>query len=69
MNKREALKIVRERRTLQEERKRLADRMWKGKLSLSERELYQKRLKETDKGIEEQYPRYVEAFKFLLVPN
>ena len=69
MNKKEALKIVRERRTLQQERKRLADRMWKGKLSLSERELYQKRLKETDKGIEEQYPRYVEAFKFLLVPN
>lgn len=69
MNKKEALKIVRERRTLQKERKRLADRMWKGKLSLSERELYQKRLKKTDKGIEEQYPHYVEAFKFLLVPN
>lgn len=69
MNKKEALKIVRERRTLQKERKRLAERMWKGKLSLSERELYQKRLKETDKGIEEQYPRYVEAFKFLLIPN
>lgn len=69
MNKKEALKIVRERRTLQKERKRLADRMWKGKLSLSERDMYQKRLKETDKGIEEQYPRYVEAFKFLLVPN
>lgn len=69
MNKTEALKIVRERRTLQKERKRLAERMWKGKLSLSERELYQKILKETDKGIEEQYPRYVEAFKFLLIPN
>lgn len=69
MNKTEALKIVRERRTLQKERKKLTDRMWKGKLSLSERELYQKRLKETDKSIEEQYPRYVEAFKFLLVPN
>ena len=69
MYKTEALMIVRERRTLHKESKRLAERMWKGKLSLSERELYQKRLKETDKGIEEQYPRYVEAFKFLLVPN
>lgn len=69
MNKTEALKIVRERRNLQKERKKLADRMWKGKLSLPERELYQKRLKQTDNDIDEQYPHYIEAFKFLLVPN
>jgi len=69
MNKKEALKIVKERRNLQKERKKLTDRMWKGKLSLSERELYQKRLKETDKNIENQYSDYIEAFKFLLVPN
>ncbi len=69
MNKKEALKIVKERRNLQKERKKLTDMMWKGKLSLSERALYQKRLKETDKNIEEQYSDYIEAFKFLLVPN
>lgn len=69
MNKKEALKIIKERRNLQKERKKLTDRMWKGKLSLSERELYQKRLKETDKNIEDQYSDYIEAFKFLLVPN
>lgn len=69
MKRNEALKIVKERRSLQKERKKIADKLWKGKLSLSERASYQTKLKDIDSKIEVQYPMYIEAFKLFFVAN